>query len=368
MKRACYDIIALNLVPGLGCRGIHALLNAAPDTGDIFGMSDIRLSGILGRKFEGADRIRSVRCSPEYAGEIEFIEKNGIKTVSWRDEDYPADLRNIYDPPVLLCYKGTLLPGDTDAVAVVGSRRCSLYGLQMSEKFSFELAVRGITVISGMARGIDSAAHRGALKAGGRTIAVMGSGFAHVYPREAEKFLQDIIENGAVITEYPSWAEPARENFPRRNRIISGMSKGVLVVEAAKKSGAMITVNLALEQGKEVFAVPGRIDMSTSDGTNMLIQSGAKLAWGVDDLLEELDLGPREARTGRKDIPGSPEKRAPDENHLRVLKALGSGDPVHMDNIGECSGIDAAALQETLLRMEIRGAIRALPGRSYVRV
>lgn len=215
--------------------------------------------------------------------------ENKTRTLSLLDKDYPANLKYIYDPPSILYIKGNILPEDTIAVAVVGSRRATYYGLKNAENLGFQLAAGGITIISGLARGVDSAAHRGALKARGRTIAVLGSGLNKIYPRENEELVEEIAQNGAVISEFALDTPPLRQNFPRRNRIISGLSLGVVVVEAAKRSGALITANFALEQGREVFALPGKIDSFTSKGTHDLIKQGAKLVESIEDIIEELE-------------------------------------------------------------------------------
>jgi len=364
----CLDIAALNLIPGLGPRRVMSLLGEVRDTEEIFRMPDLRLLEITGERFDGIERIRSVRESAEYAAEMAYVEKAGIKLVCCKDQSYPELLRNIYDPPPVLYYKGRLCPGDANAVAIVGARKCSFYGLQMAERLASGLAERGVTVVSGMARGIDSAAHRGALKAGGRTIAVMGSGFRHVYPSESGKLMRAICERGAVVTEYSSDTLPFRGNFPRRNRIISGMARGVVVVEAARKSGAMITVDMALEQGREVFAVPGRADFFTSGGTNRLIQNGAKLVMDVDDILEELDVC----------VPAEPAEKCPEDSVRGAEKACGMGEedhrileileteaPAHIDRLSERAGIDRKMLPEVLLRLEIRGLVKALAGKKY---
>ncbi|MCM8760904.1 MAG: DNA-processing protein DprA, partial [Candidatus Omnitrophica bacterium] len=201
------------------------------------------------------------------------------------DPEYPKNLKNIHKPPKELYVNGTLEKRDEIAVAIVGSRRASMYGLEMAEKLAFELALRGVTVVSGMARGIDSAAHKGALKANGRTIAVMGSGHNVIYPPENRRLYDQIITSGAVITEYEDDMPPLPENFPARNRIISGLSLGVVVVEAARNSGALITANFAAEQGREVFAVPGKVSSATSAGTNELIKDGARLVQSVEDII-----------------------------------------------------------------------------------
>src|SRR3990167_9491581 len=213
-----------------------------------------------------------------------------IRKIIIDDKEYPKNLRNIYNPPKVLYVKGTLLEQDEVAVALVGSRRASMYGLETCEKLAYELAVRGVTVVSGMAKGIDTAAHKGALKAKGRTIAVMGSGHNVIYPPENKKLYEEVAKTGAVVTEYEDDIEPLPGNFPQRNRIISGLSLGVVVVEAAKNSGALITANLAAEQGRTVFAVPGKVSSLTSAGTNELIKDGARLIQSVDDIMEELSL------------------------------------------------------------------------------
>ena len=212
-----------------------------------------------------------------------------MKALHLQDKDYPLNLRYIYQPPATIYLEGNLIAQDNIAIAIVGSRRATDYGLNNAERIGFELASRGITVVSGLARGIDSAAHRGALKAGGRTIAVLGSGLDVIYPPENKKLAQDIAQGGAVISEFIPDTPPHRENFPRRNRIISGLSLGVVVVEAAKRSGALITENFALEQGREVFALPGKVDSFTSGGVHDLIKEGAKLIESIEDIIEELE-------------------------------------------------------------------------------
>ena len=287
MNRQQRDIIALSMVPGLGARRIALLLSETKDTEDIFTMSGARLKEVTGRDLAKPGLARNY-CEVER--EADYVESKKINVTSLADEDYPLSLRDIYDPPPILFYRGCF-DKYRPAVAIVGSRRCTAYGLQMAESLAYDLAVRGVTVVSGMARGIDQAAHRGALNAGGRTIAVMGSGFSHIYPPGSEQLAEEIAENGAVMTEFLSDVRPERFNFPRRNRIISGLSDGVVVVEAARKSGAMITVDYALDQGKDVFAVPGRADLMASSGTNKLIQSGAKLVTRAEDIIDELNVG-----------------------------------------------------------------------------
>jgi len=210
-------------------------------------------------------------------------------TLHFQDKDYPTNLRYVYQPPATIYLEGNIIAQDQIAIAIVGSRRATDYGLRNAERLGFELAAKGITIISGLARGVDSAAHRGALRAKGRTIAVLGSGLNKIYPPENKKLAQEVAQNGALISEFTPDTPPHRLNFPRRNRIISGLSLGVVVVEAAKRSGALITANFALEQGREVFALPGKVDSFTSGGVHDLIKEGAKLIESTEDIIEELE-------------------------------------------------------------------------------
>ena len=288
LSKETKDIIALNLLDGLGPVRIGRLLDAFRETEDVFSAKESELEDIFGGRFKFFSEIKAVREREEYEEELFFLDENDIKAISIRDKNYPEGLKDIYDPPPVLYVKGRLLEEDPFPVAIVGSRKCSLYGLRQAEKLAYSLSSNGVTIVSGLARGIDSAAHRGALKAGGRTIAVIGSGFKNPYPPGCERFEEEIASNGAVITEFPSYVKPVRGNFPRRNRIISGLSKGVVVVEAARRSGALITADFALEEGREVFAVPGPVDSSSSRGANSLIQAGAKLVTCAEDVLEEI--------------------------------------------------------------------------------
>jgi DNA processing protein len=295
-----------------------------------------------------------------------------INKVTLTDGNYPGNLRNIYDPPQALYVKGSFDERDSVAVAIVGSRRASLYGVEMAEKFGRALALRGITVVSGMAVGIDSAAHRGALKAGGRTIAVMGSGHGHIYPPKNKELYDEISASGAVVTEYEEDVEPFAYNFPRRNRIISGLSLGVVVVEAAKNSGALITANFAAEQGRTVFAVPGKASSITSAGTNELIKDGAVLVQSADDVIDELSI---------KEIPhpGAVDRTAKiarmtkeyiynslTEDERKIYKTL-SDEPAHIDDIVSLSGLDARGASKALLSLEIKKLITQMPGKHFAR-
>ena len=278
-------LIALNMVEGLGSIRITKLLNGFNSAEDIFRSGESRLQSIAGIGRELSLRIRSFNIKA-LKEELELSKKENIKIISILDEDYPEDLKNIPDAPIILYVKGVLDNSGLN-IAVIGSRKASSYGLLTAERLSGQLASLGVTIISGMARGIDSAAHKGALKAGGRTVAVLGSGLLNIYPPENVELAKQITGNGAVISEFPLKTSPLRENFPRRNRIISGLSKGVIVVEAALRSGALITADLALDQGRDVFAVPGEVGSPTSCGTNYLIKQGAKLVDSAEDILEE---------------------------------------------------------------------------------
>lgn len=298
-----------------------------------------------------------------------------IRKITIDDPEYPASLKNIHKPPRQLYVNGSLLPRDAVAVAIVGSRRASVYGVQMAEKLGYDLAVRGVTVVSGMARGIDTSAHRGALRASGRTIAVMGSGHANIYPPENEKLYARIADAGAVVTEYEDEMGPMPFNFPQRNRIISGMSLGVVVVEAAKDSGALITATLAAEQGREVFAVPGRISSSTSSGANSLIRDGARLVQSVDDIMEELSLRemgdtPKAAGSGADGKVARMTKayiyNSLTDDERKVYKTL-SDEPVYIDDIRERADIAAAKASKALLNLQIKKLAREIPGKKYVR-
>jgi len=291
-----------------------------------------------------------------------------VKTLNLSDKEYPEALRNIYNPPQELFLRGSLLDSDKNAVAIVGTRRATPYGLKQCERFARDLALRGITVISGMALGIDSAAHAGALAVGGRTIAVLGSGHNHIYPRENTKLYGEIIKNGAVVSEYSPDTRPFKTNFPKRNRIISGLSKGVLVVEAPARSGALITADFALQQGREVFALPGDVGSAKSNGTHRLIKEGAKLVECAWDILEDLEhiIDIRE----EPPVPGS---CRPDPAAVLALPeqkkvfAFLDDRPKSLDEISEITNIPVQKVSETLLGLELKKMIKALPGENFVR-
>jgi DNA processing protein len=291
--------------------------------------------------------------------EMEKLERHGVKAFTFHDPEYPARLKQIYDYPPILYVKGAILPQDEWCLAVVGTRKATVYGRQAAEEIVADLARNKITIVSGLARGIDSIAHRSALEAGGRTIAVFGCGLDIVYPSENASLAQSIIANGALISEFSLGAEPRRENFPLRNRIMSGLSLGVLVVEAGDTSGAMITARLALEQNREVFAVPGSILSPTSRGTNNLIQEGAKLIRDYTDILEELNLRAVAHQIELKEIiPAS-------DTESLLLKQL-SAEPTHIDEVCRGSGLPIATVSSTLAMMELKGMVRQVGTMNYI--
>lgn len=298
-----------------------------------------------------------------------------IDKITINDAAYPENLRNIHRPPKVLYINGSFKADDKNAVAIVGSRRATYYGLETAEALAYDLAIRGVTIVSGMARGVDSAAHKGALKAKGRTIAVMGSGHNNIYPPENQNLYKEIAKTGAVVTEFENDMKPLAENFPQRNRIISGLSLGVIVVEAARNSGALITASFALEQGREVFSLPGKISSVTSAGTNELIKDGAKLVQSADDVLEELNLHEIDLVSGEAkeliDSKISKQTKAYIYNSLtdderKVYKIL-SDEPLYIDDIVKASNVNIGKISKVLLNLEMKKVIKALPGKQFVR-
>ena len=291
--------------------------------------------------------------------EMERLDSFGAMAITRYDEVYPARLKEIYDHPPLIYVKGEIKAEDERCLAVVGTRRASMYGRQITEDFTADLARSGVTIISGLARGIDSVAHRAALDAGGRSIAVFGCGLDVIYPAENAGLARRMVEQGALISEYPLGIRPRPDRFPRRNRIMSGMSLGVLVIEAGKNSGAMITANLALEYNREVFAVPGNILSPVSAGTNRLIQEGAKLVSSYEDILEELNLGGVTRQLEMKEIIPTSGKEAV------LLKHLGA-EPLHINEVCRNSGLSISEVSSTLAMMEIRGLVRQMGPMSFI--
>jgi DNA processing protein len=369
--------VALKWVEGVGNVGFKALLEAFGTPQKVFEAPLSMIKAVPGIGDKTAPQIRAFKDWKKVEKELECADKTGVSIVTSQDPLYPSQLLSTYDYPTFLYVKGHLKEDDVN-VAVVGSRTASTYGKFTTERLCRELVLRGITVISGLARGIDSAAHRGALSGKGRTIAVLGCGLDVVYPPENEKLFTEISLQGALISEFPFGTPPNAPNFPARNRIISGISLGVVVVEASEKSGSLITARIALEQGREVFAVPGSIDSSGSRGTNKLIKQGAKLIENVEDILEE--ILPQVTRAPKLVKPDQRQKQPDDQQKILtsspdlVLKETEktvwqvlSQKPVHIDQIITSTGLTAHEVLVILLNLELQGLIEQKPGKTYMR-
>jgi len=373
------DWIALNMTPGVGPRVSARLLEHFGSAEAIFD-APRRDLGLLRLAPETIECIVNRELHDRAEAEIERVRKLGGDILVLDDGVYPALLRETYDPPVTLYVKGAWEEClDRPCVAIVGSRRCSTYGQNAALMLARELAQRGVTIISGLARGIDAAAHRGALEAGGRTVGVMGTGLDQIYPRDHRKLADEILKHkGALVTQFPLGTPPVSENFPYRNRVISGLSLGVVVIEAAENSGSLITARLAMEQNREVFAVPGNITSRNSFGTNYLIKgAGAKLVQQWQDVVSELPadiaaqmLPPPSRKTKRRGELLDQLQTAPADlsDHERtVLKLLNTDTPKQIDSLVESTGLSITQLTAALLTLEMREMIRALPGKCFVR-
>lgn len=314
---------------------------------------------------KGLCRIISISRNEEKLNRnLDNLKKLNISTVSFLSKHYPDLLREIYNPPYLLYLKGKKNLLKQNCIAVVGSRNASYYGKKIAFKLSGQLAMAGFTIVSGLARGIDSYAHKGALAVGGATIAIMGNGLDVVYPRENYQLMKEISNNGLLLSEYPPGTSPLKGNFPARNRLISGLSLGVVVVEASERSGALITADFALEQNREVFAVPGNINSAMSTGTNNLIKLGAKIVNRVEDVLEEFPAAILQ-RNIMKDGVITDNKLLPDKTKNNILKLIGT-QPVHVEELLSESSLAINELYALLTYLEVEGHIKRLPGNYYV--
>jgi DNA processing protein len=359
--------LALRSIPGVGLVLFQRLLARCGSPAAVFQARREDLVGVKGVTPDIAQAIAAFRDWDRLEEYLARLHACGAAMLTREDPRFPARLQEIPYAPAFLFIKGTLVPEDTRAVALVGTRNASYYGLKTCRRLAGALAARGFTIVSGLARGIDTAAHQSALENGGRTLAVLGCGLDKVYPPENRKFYETIPQQGALISEYPLGAPPEARNFPLRNRIISGLALAVVVVEAGVKSGTGITVRHALDQGREVLAVPGPIDSPTSIGPHRLIQDGAKLVQDLDDILQELpayatDPAPRFA-------PAAPPSASPGPRCSQVedpvLPFLGS-EPVQLEELVHASRLPAAELMSRLTLLELQGLIRELPGKCYV--
>ncbi|MHC5060357.1 MAG: DNA-processing protein DprA [Planctomycetota bacterium] len=360
---------------GVGPTTFAKLLKQFKSVDRALGASVSELAKINGIGLKTAERIARSRDKFDAKKELALAAKSGVWIINAPDKRYPPSLRQIYDPPPVLYVKGTLVRADSLAIAIVGTRRCSTYGAEQASRFAHMLASAGFTIVSGMARGIDTAAHRGALAAGGRTISVHGCGLANVFPPENKKLLSLIADSGACLSELPVEYEPLPENFPPRNRVISGLSMGTIVIEAPARSGALLTAKAALSENREVMVVPGKIDSPLSTGSHRLVKQGAKLVDCVEDVMEALGCIGR----GLKDHAADAAQKAArnvetplfDVTRLNlsqpekaIFDCLNS-DPMHADELIASTGLDAGTVNSALISLRLKGLIKQLPGNLF---
>jgi DNA processing protein len=351
--------LGFSLVSGIGRQRVTHLLNHFGRLAAAWHASERQLER-AGLEAHPRSSLVRQRAQLHLEQEIHRIQKAGAWLITLADEGYPPLLKELSDAPLVLYGRGDLLPRDQNALSVIGTRRATHYGREAAQRLAHDLAQQGITIVSGLAHGIDTAAHEGALQAGGRTIAVMGCGIDQVYPADNRELAHQIVAQGALLSEFPLGTAPEGRNFPRRNRIISGMSLGVLVVEAPENSGALITADMAAEQGRDVFAVPGNIFSQSSRGSNRLIQEGAKLVMHAADILDELNMAytRAEARTITEQIiPDNPVE-------ARLLECL-SADPMHVDDLTRHCGLPIAQVTSTLTILELKGLARKVGPMQY---
>lgn len=352
--------VGFNLVYGIGAVRIQRLLDVFGDLEQAWHapVEELRKAGIGSRALESLLRIRA---TADLDDELGRLKDNGVRVITIADDDYPARLREIDQSPPLIFSRGEIIERDQWAVGVVGTRSPSVYGRSVAEEICSTLAQQGLTIVSGLARGIDAISHRAALQAGGRTIAVLGSGLGRIYPPEHHKLAREIVQRGAVISEYALDTPPEGRNFPPRNRIISGLSLGVVVVEAGRTSGALITADFAADQGRDVFAVPGDITRKQSVGTNHLIQQGAVPVTDPLEIMEVLNLAlVDQERQLELAMPDNPAER-------KLLEALGR-EPLHVDEISARCGLSASEVSAGLAMLEIKQRVRQVGGMQFVRI
>ncbi|MCB1126999.1 MAG: DNA-processing protein DprA [Verrucomicrobiae bacterium] len=361
-------LIALNMIEHVGPVRLRQLLAHFEDAPAILAASRSALRRVPGIGEDTAEAIARWQSEVDLAAELRRIEAFGCHVLIQSDPDYPEMLRQLYDPPMVLYVKGTLTARDKNAVAMVGSRRTSHYGVEVARKLAYQLAYVGVTVVSGGARGIDSAAHLGALTAKGRTMAVLGTGINLVFPPENRELFERITGQGALLTQFPFNRKADRQTFPIRNRIVAGMTLGTVVVEGGLNSGALITAGMAVDNGRQVFAVPGRIDSPQSKGCHDLIKKGAKLCESAEDVLSEFEyLFPASNRPAAGAPGGPPAAMTLSENEDRVLGCLGEAEAA-MDEVIRASGLAASAVSVALLGLEMKRLVKQLPGRLFVRI
>jgi DNA processing protein len=358
--------IALNMLPTMGPVRLRKLLEVFETPERILSAKRSALRAIDGIGEEVAEQIANWESTVDLSAELARIREFGAEVITAKSPTYPSQLREIHAPPIVLYVWGELTERDQHAIGVIGSRRTSHYGAECAKKLSYQLAYAGLTVISGLARGIDTAAHQGTLAAKGRTIAVIGSGLTKLYPPENAGLAEKIRSgNGAVVSEFSMTVEPDRQTFPMRNRIISGWSHGILVVEAGLNSGALITASQAIEQGRSVYAVPGHINAPTAYGSNRLIQQGAKLVMDASDILDDLQILLPE----KQKLPEASARPLPElsEDERRVYDAIHAAE-TPIDTITAASDLSSATVSSVLLRLELKHLVKQLPGKYFVKL
>jgi DNA processing protein len=362
-------LVALNLIEGIGPVRVRRLLEQFGDAAAVLSASPDQLRRVNGIGEDTAAAIASWEKTVDLAGELKRIADFGCRIVVQSDPEYPALLREIYDPPIVLYVKGDLnADKDRNAVALVGSRQTTHYGVETARRLAYQLAYVGVTVVSGGARGIDTAAHQGALAAKGRTLCVLGTGLNIVFPPENRELFERIAERGALLTQFPFNRNGDKQSFAIRNRIIAGMTLGTVVVEADLHSGALITANFATEYGRQVFAVPGRIDSPRSKGCHDLIKKGAKLCESAEDVLSEFEyLFPASNRPPSPAETGALPALELSENEQKVLDAIRADEETSIDEVIRGSGLPASAVNVALLSLEMKRVVRQLPGKLFVR-
>lgn len=358
--------IALNMLPHVGPVRLRKLLQVFEEPERVLAAKRSELRKVEGIGDEVADQISSWESTVDLAGELKRVRDFGATVITQESPTYSRSLREIHAPPIVLYVWGDLQERDQHAIAVIGSRRTTHYGSESAKKLSYQIAYAGLTVISGLARGIDTAAHQGALAAKGRTIAVIGSGLSKLYPPENQALAEKMSNgNGAVLSEFSMEVEPDRQTFPMRNRIISGWSHGILVVEAGLNSGALITASQAIEQGRSVYAVPGHINAPSAMGSNRLIQQGAKLVMSANDILDDLQVLLPET----KPSPEAAARPLPplSEEERRIYDAINSSE-TPIDQIAAKCDLPSATVSSTLLRLELKRLVKQLPGKYFVKL
>jgi DNA processing protein len=361
-------LIALNLIEGVGPVRARSLLEHFGDAPKILAAAKSALLRVRNIGDDTAEKISAWEKSVDLAGELKRIADFGCNVLIQSDKNYPPLLREIYDPPLVLYIKGELTAKDKNAVAMVGSRMTTHYGIETARKLAYQLAYVGVTVVSGGARGIDTAAHQGALSGKGRTVAVLGTGINLIAPPENAELFERIAANGAVITQFPFNRPADKQSFPIRNRIVAGMTLGTVVVEANLTSGALITANFATEYGRQIFAVPGRIDSPRSKGCHDLIKKGAKLCEGVEDVLSEFEyLFPASNKSPTASETGVLPALELNENEQKVFAAVKLDDETSIDETIRACGLPSSAVNVALFSLEMKRLVKQLPGKLFVR-